>query len=90
VVLKNQANHLTPASAASAATALQESVAAIDSQSVTLAPTVSMKSALDDPGRPPQVAVADKKQGWEICDIAKCRWSIALLGTMECRVGAQI
>ena len=28
-----------------------------------------MKSALDDPGIPPQVVVADDKQEWEICDI---------------------
>jgi len=28
-----------------------------------------MKSTLDDPEQPPQVAVADNKQEWEICDI---------------------
>jgi hypothetical protein len=46
-----------------AATVPQESVAAIDSQSATLAVTVLMKSALDDPGIPQQVAeVANDKQ----------------------------
>jgi hypothetical protein len=28
-----------------------------------------MKSALDDPGIPQQVEVANDKQGWEICGI---------------------
>jgi hypothetical protein len=50
------------APAATAATAPQESVAAIDSQSATLTPTALVKSALDDPGRPLQVAVADSRQ----------------------------
>jgi hypothetical protein len=59
--------HMTPALAA---TAPQESVAAIDSQSATLAATALMKSALDDPGIPQQVAeVANDKQEWEICGI---------------------
>jgi hypothetical protein len=57
------------APAAPATTAPQESVAAIDGQSPTLAATALMKSALDDPGRLPEVAVADNKQEWEICDI---------------------
>jgi hypothetical protein len=48
-----------------------ESVAAMDSQSVTLPQTALMKSALDDLGRPPQVVVTDSKQEWEICDILK-------------------
>jgi hypothetical protein len=69
---RSQSPHMTPALAAPAAppaAAPQESVATIDSQSATLAPTALMKSALDDPRRPPQVAVADNKQEWEICDI---------------------
>jgi hypothetical protein len=40
----------------------QESVAAIDSQFVTLTPTTLMKSALDDPRRPAQVVVTDSRQ----------------------------
>ena len=60
---RSQSPYVTPAPAALPAPAPQESVAAIDSQSATLAPT------LDDPGQPPQVAVADNKQEWEICDI---------------------
>jgi hypothetical protein len=52
--------HMTPAPTA---TAPHESVAAINSQSATLAPT------LDDSGQPPQVAVVDNNQEWEICDI---------------------
>ena len=43
----SQSSHMIPAPAA---TAPHESVAAIDSQSATLAPTALMKSALDDPG----------------------------------------
>jgi hypothetical protein len=53
-----------------AAMVSQESVAAIDGQSATLAATALMKSALDDPAIPPQMAeVANDKQEWEICDI---------------------
>jgi hypothetical protein len=66
---RSQSPYVTPAPAALPAPAPQESVAAIDSQSATLAPTALMKSALDNPGRPPQAAVADNKQEWEICDI---------------------
>jgi len=52
--------HITPALIA---TSPQESVAAIDSQSATLAATALIKSALDDPGIPQQVAeVANDKQ----------------------------
>jgi len=55
--------HMTPALEAGAVTAPQESVAAIDSQSATLAATKLMKSALDDPRIPQQVAeVANDKQ----------------------------
>jgi hypothetical protein len=54
---------MTPTLAAPAAIALQESIAAIDGQSATLAATALMKSALDDPGIPRQVAeVANDKQ----------------------------
>ena len=53
-----------------------------------------MKSALDDPGRPPQVAVADNKQEWEICDIVGkedvdgvphywVQWSVTLVPKSE-------
>jgi hypothetical protein len=53
-----------------------------------------MKTALDDPGRPPQVAVADNKQEWEICDIVGkedvdgvphywVQWSITLVPKSE-------
>jgi hypothetical protein len=45
-----------------AVTAPQKLVAALDSQSATLSLTALIKSALDDPGRPPQLAVADSKQ----------------------------
>jgi hypothetical protein len=51
---------MTPAPTA---TAPYESVAAINSQSATLA------STLDNPKQPLQVVVADNKQEWEICDI---------------------
>jgi hypothetical protein len=85
---------MTPAPAALAATAPQELVAAIDDQSATLAAAALMKSALDDPGKTPEVAkVADNKQEWEICDTVgkrRRRWSTALLGTVECHIGAQI
>jgi hypothetical protein len=49
---------------ATAAMVSQESVAAIDSQSATLAATALMKSALDDSAIPPQVAkvVNDKQE----------------------------
>jgi hypothetical protein len=53
-----------------AATATQEPVAVIDSQSATLAGSSLMISESNDPGRPQQVAkVADGKQEWEIRDI---------------------
>jgi len=35
----------------------------------TLTATALMKSALDDPAIPPQVAEMANKQEWEICDI---------------------
>jgi len=60
---------MTPASVATAATAPQESVAAIDGQSATLAATTLMKSTLNNPGIPQQVEVAYDKQEWEICGI---------------------
>jgi hypothetical protein len=78
-----------------AAMVSQESVAAIDGQSATLAPTALMKSALDDPVIPPQVAeVANDKQEWEICDIVGkedvdgvpyywVQWSITLVPKSE-------
>ena len=69
---RSQSPYIIPAPAAlatPAATAPQESAPAIDSLSATLALTTLMKSALDDPGRPPQVAMADNEQEWEICDI---------------------
>jgi len=47
-------------------------VAAIDGQSTTLVPTVLMKSALDDPGRPPQVAVAvTSRNGRSVISLAR-------------------
>ncbi len=52
----SQSSFMTPATAAPAP---KESIAAIDSQSVALAATAMMKSALDDLGRPPQMAIAD-------------------------------
>jgi hypothetical protein len=73
--------HMTPAPTAlavpaalaapvPAAIASQESVAAINSQSATLAVTALMKSTLDDPGIPQQVVeVANDEQEWEICGI---------------------
>ena len=60
---------MTSTSAAPAATAAQELPTTLDSQSGILTATSLMKSTLDDPERPPQVAVADDKQEWEICDI---------------------
>jgi hypothetical protein len=49
---------------------MQELVAAMDDQSATFTAAAWMKSALDDPGKSPQVVeVADDKQEWEICDI---------------------
>ena len=53
-----------------------------------------MKSTLDDPERPPQVAVADNKQEWEICDIVGkedidgvphywVQWSVTLVPKYE-------
>ena len=52
-----------------AAPAPQELVAAMDGQFTTLAATALMKYALDDPGIPQQVEVANDKQEWEICGI---------------------
>jgi hypothetical protein len=103
---RSQSPHMTPAPTAPAApaapaaptaptaTAPKESVAAIDSQAATLAPTALVKSALDEPGRPLQVAVADSKQEWEICDIVGkedvdgvphywVQWSITLVPKSE-------
>jgi hypothetical protein len=61
---------MTPAPAAPAATTPQESGAAIDGQSATLAATALMKPALDEPAIPQQVAeVANDKEEWEICGI---------------------
>ena len=60
---------MTPTLAAPAATTAQELLAALDSQSGVLASTSLMKSTLNDPEQPLQVAVADNKQEWEICDI---------------------
>jgi hypothetical protein len=53
-----------------------------------------MKSTLDDPERSPQVAVADDKQEWEICDIVGkedvdgvphywVQWSVTLVPKYE-------
>jgi hypothetical protein len=66
---KEDTNIMSAPQPATAAMVSQESVAAIDGQSATLAPAALMKSALDDPAIPPQVAAADTKQEWEICDI---------------------
>jgi hypothetical protein len=70
---RSHSPHMTPAPTAPAvpaATAPQESVAAINSQSATLAATALMKSALEDPGILRQVVeVANDKQEWEICGI---------------------
>jgi hypothetical protein len=44
-------------------------VAAIDSQSATLAATTLMKSTLNNLKIPQQVEVANDKQEWEICSI---------------------
>jgi hypothetical protein len=60
---------MTPAQAATAATAPQELVAAIDGQSATLAATTLMKSTLNNPGIPQQVEVANDKHEWEIYGI---------------------
>jgi hypothetical protein len=54
--------YMISAPAALAATAPQELVAAIDSQSTALAATALVKSALSKPRRPLQVAMADSKQ----------------------------
>jgi hypothetical protein len=66
---RSQSLHMTPTLAAPAATAAQELLAALDGQPDILAATSLMESTLDDPERHPQVAVADDKQEWEICDI---------------------
>jgi hypothetical protein len=91
---KEDTNIISAPQPATAAIVSQESVAVIDGQSATLAPTALMTSALDDPGRPPQVAVADNKQEWEICDIVGkedvdgvphywVQWSITLVPKSE-------
>jgi hypothetical protein len=49
--------------------AAQDLLAALDGQPDILAATSLIESTLDDPERPLQVAVADDKQEWEICDI---------------------
>jgi hypothetical protein len=67
---RSHSPRMTPAPAALAATEPQESVAAIDGQSATLAATALMKPALDGPGIPQQVVeVANDKREWEICGI---------------------
>jgi hypothetical protein len=57
-----QSLYIIPTPAAPAATTAQELIAALDSQSGILAPTSLMKSTLDNPEQPLQVAVADNKQ----------------------------
>ena len=67
---KEDTNIMSAPQPATAAMVSQESAAAIDGQSATLAATALMKSALGDPGIPQQVAeVANDKQEWEICGI---------------------
>jgi hypothetical protein len=92
---ENDRSHSPYITPAPAAPATQESVAAIDGQSATLAAAALMKSALDGLGRTPQVAeVADNKQEWEICDIVGkedvdgvphywVQWSITLVPKSE-------
>lgn len=50
---RSHSPYMTPAPAAPAAPAPQESIAAIDGQSATLAMATLMKSALNGPGRTP-------------------------------------
>ena len=67
---KEDTNIMSAPQPATAAMVFQESVAVIDGQSAILAATALMKSALDDPAIPPQLAeVANDKQEWGICDI---------------------
>jgi hypothetical protein len=91
---RSQSLHMTPTPAALAAAAAEELLAALDGQSDILAATSLMKSTLDDPERPPQVAVADNKQEWEICDIVGkedvdgvphywVQWSVTLVPKYE-------
>jgi hypothetical protein len=92
---KEDTNIMSAPQPATAAMVSQEPVAAIDSRSATLAATALMKSALDDPAIPPQVAeVANDKQEWEICDIVDkedvdgvphywVQWSITLVPKSE-------
>ena len=58
---RSQSLYITPTIAAPATT-VQELIAALDSQSGILAPTLLIKSILDNPEQPLQVAVADNKQ----------------------------
>jgi hypothetical protein len=71
-------------------------LAALDGQSGILAAASLIKSTLDDPERLPQVAVADNKQEWEICDIVSkedvdgvphywVQWSVTLVPKYEMR-----
>jgi hypothetical protein len=91
---RSQSLHMTPTLAAPAATAAQELLAALDGQPDIPAATSLMESTLDDPERPPQVAVADDKQEWEICDIVGkedidgvphywVQWSVTLVPKYE-------
>jgi hypothetical protein len=59
---RSQSCYIIPTPAAPAATAVQELLAAFDSQSGILPGTLLIKSILDDPEQPLQVAVADNKQ----------------------------
>jgi hypothetical protein len=60
---KEDTNIMNTPQPATTAMVSQESVAAIDGQSATLAVTALMKSALDDPAMPPQMTeVANDKQ----------------------------
>jgi hypothetical protein len=59
---RSRSLHMTSTSAAPTATAAQELPTTLDSQSGILAATSLMKSTLDDPEQPLQVAVADNKQ----------------------------
>lgn len=66
---RSQFLRMTPTPAAPAATVAQESLAALDGPSGIPAATSLMKSNMDDRERLAQVAAADIKQEWEICDI---------------------
>ena len=80
---------MTPAPAA---TAPQESVAAIGGQSAALATNASMISKSNDRGRPQHVAeVTDGKLEWEIRDIIGKEvvdGEVHYFGGMECYVDA--